>query len=479
MPRRPHHPSPLELAQVAGEHALGVAMLLAGLVVGAFLRDLGGRLPPLSDVETWLRDGSSLLAQFAHRFRGRFVPLHEYVAWNIVATAALQYAMFLHGLYDRQAVRRSRNELLRLLQSAGLALLAVTVVFFFVRPPELGRTALLIGYSLTVLLLWGLRSAARRARASRVEQLVILGGGPAALEVVSAIASSDERAQVLGVVGGPGPPPPGLASLGAWDDLASILQRETVHRVLLAEPPPPGWDPAPVVSARLEGIAVASAREFAENLTGEVHEDDPGVEFLTDATSRAYGRISRLTDVLMSVALLAVTAPLLAVAALLVLVTSGRPVLFVQERVGLGGRRFRCLKLRTMTRDAEASGPAWSPTDDPRVTPLGRVLRRFRIDELPQLVNVLRGDMAFVGPRAEQPFFVERLKAELPRYDLRHLVRPGLTGWAQVRSRYGSSNEDARRKLRFDLFYVKHRSPTLDLSILFDTVRVVLRGEGR
>lgn len=478
MPRRPHHPTPRELAQVASEHALAVAMLFAGLVVGAFLRDLGTRLPPLTDVAAWIEEGPRHLSQFAWRFRGRFVPLGEYLAWNVLAAALLQHAMFLRGLYDRQPVRRARNELLRLVQSAGLALLAVTVVFFFVRPPELGRIALVIGYALTVLALWLLRSAARSMRESRIERLLLLGGGPAAAEVRAALETSGERAEIAGVVGPPDPPA-GLRSLGGWEALEDVLRRETVHRVLLAEAPPRGWDPAPVVAARLEGIAVASAREYAENLTGEVHEDDPGVEFLTDATSRAYGRVSRLCDVVLSLALLVATLPLLGLAALLVLITSGRPLLFVQERVGLGGRRFRCLKLRTMRPDAEAQGPSWSPENDPRVTFAGRILRRFRIDELPQLVNVLRGDMAFVGPRAEQPYFVEKLKAELPRYDLRHLVRPGLTGWAQVRARYGASTEDARRKLRFDLFYVKHRSPTLDLSILFDTVRVVLRGEGR
>lgn len=472
MPRRPHHPTSSEIARVALEHALGVGMLFVGLAAGVFLRE--PYLPPWSQAFEWLSEGGPL--KTVARLRPQ---LPVYLAWNVVATAALQYAMFLHGLYDRQGVRRARNELLRLLRSAGLALLVITVVFFFARPPELGRTALLIGYALTVIALWGLRSLSRRVHAARVERLVILGGGNAALEVREALRASGEPAEIAGLIGDAEAVPEGLRRLGGWDDLESVLQRDAVHRVLLAQAPPEGWDPAPVVSARLQGIAVSSARDYAENLTGEVHEEDPGVEFLTNATSRAYGRVSRLADVVLSFALLMATLPLLALAALLVLLLDGRPVIFAQERVGLGGRRFRCLKLRTMKRDAESSGPAWSPENDPRITPLGRVLRRFRIDELPQLVNVLRGDMAFVGPRAEQPYFVEKLKAQMPRWDLRHLVRPGLTGWAQVRCPYGSTADDARRKLRFDLFYVKHRSPTLDLAILFDTVRVVLRGQGR
>jgi lipopolysaccharide/colanic/teichoic acid biosynthesis glycosyltransferase len=147
--------------------------------------------------------------------------------------------------------------------------------------------------------------------------------------------------------------------------------------------------------------------------------------------------------------------------------------------VGFGGRRYRCLKLRTMRPDAEADGPSWSSETDARIEPVGRLLRRWRIDEIPQLVNVLRGDMAFVGPRPEQPHFVARLTEILPHYSLRHLVRPGLTGWAQVRAPYGASEDDSRKKLRFDLFYIKHRSPYLDLAILFDTIRVVQQGKGR
>lgn len=473
MARRPHHPTAGEIAQVASEHALGVAMLLVGLVLGALLRE-----ERTFDPGTWLHDAWPFLRSFVLGLR-RFLPeLGRYVAWDVVATAFLQLAMFLHGLYDRQGVRRARNELLRLLRSAGVALLAVTVVFFFVRVPQLGRTAVLIGYALTVLLLWAFRSWGRRVGASRVERIVLVGGGPAAAEVVDALAKAGERAEVAGVAGARDDELPGVARLGGWNDLGAALSR-SVHRVLLAQPPPDGWDPAPLVAARLEGVAVSSARDYAENLTGEVHEDDPGPEFVTDATSRAYGRVSRMLDVVLALALLALTAPVVALSALLVRLLDGAPVLFAQERVGHGGRTFRCFKLRTMRRDAEAQGPSWSPEDDPRVTSLGRVLRRFRIDELPQLVNVLRGDMAFVGPRAEQPYFVGKLEAQLPRYRLRHLVRPGLTGWAQVRCPYGSTFDDARRKLRFDLFYVKHRSAALDLAILFDTIRVVLRGEGR
>lgn len=514
-PRRPHHLSLREIARIAGEHVLAVSLLLFGLVAGAFLRD--ERLPSLLDLPAWASPlAGRELAAFALRLQ-RFRPmLPDFVAWFVFAAASLQYSMFLHGLYDRRAVRRARNEFLRFVRSAAVAGLFISVIFFIVRPPELGRTALVIGFALTILVAWGLRTLARGALAPRPERLLLLGGGSACLEAARVAAGAGSH--VLGRLG----EPDGerlldgdvtlargqdmtrldgdvtlvrghdMARLGGWDDLGGVLDAlaseqasrapgggPAVDRLLLASAPPPGWNLEPIVSARLAGTMVASAREFAEGLTGEVLEEDPGIEFLTDATSRAYGRVSRLADVVLAACGLVLSLPVLALACLGIVATSGRPILFSQERVGFGGRTYRCWKLRTMRRDAEAAGPSWSSEQDPRIEPFGRFLRRLRIDEIPQLVNVLRGDMAFVGPRPEQPLFVARLSKRLPYYYLRHVVRPGLTGWAQVRAPYGSTEDDARRKLRFDLFYIKHRSPYLDVAILFDTVRVVLLGKGR
>jgi lipopolysaccharide/colanic/teichoic acid biosynthesis glycosyltransferase len=506
-PRRPHHLSLREIARIGAEHVLGVSLLLLGLVAGAFLRD--DRLPSLVDIPAWTSSlGAIELAAFALRLQ-RFRPmLPDFIPWFVLATAVLQYSMYLHGLYDRRAVRRARNEFFRFVRSAAVAGLFISVIFFFVRPPELGRTALVIGYALTILVAWGGRTLARGALATRPERLLLLGSGPACLDAARAAAGVGSHV-VLGRLGEPnigGRADHGsgdgdvtlvrgqdMPRLGGWEDLGRVLETlaseqasrspgsatPPVDRLLLASAPPPGWNLEPIVSARLSGAMVASAREFAEGLTGEVLEEDPGVEFLTDATSRAYGRVSRLADVVLAACGLALSLPLLFLSSLGILVTSGRPILFSQERIGFGGRPYRCWKLRTMRRDAEAGGPAWSSEQDPRIEPFGRFLRRWRIDEIPQLVNVLRGDMAFVGPRPEQPLFVARLAKRLPYYYLRHVVRPGLTGWAQVRAPYGSTEDDARKKLRFDLFYIKHRSPYLDVAILFDTVRVVLLGKGR
>jgi exopolysaccharide biosynthesis polyprenyl glycosylphosphotransferase len=187
----------------------------------------------------------------------------------------------------------------------------------------------------------------------------------------------------------------------------------------------------------------------------------------------------RIFDIVSAVVLLLLALPVLVVAILAIFAESGAPVFFTQERVGRGGRVFRCLKLRTMRVDAEKDGVArWAAAKDARVTRVGRILRKLRIDELPQLINVLNGDMSLVGPRPERPCFVDQLRQEIRFYDLRHSIKPGVTGWAQIRFPYGSSVQDAQRKLQFDLFYVKNHSLVLDVLILAETVRVVLFGEG-
>jgi exopolysaccharide biosynthesis polyprenyl glycosylphosphotransferase len=195
--------------------------------------------------------------------------------------------------------------------------------------------------------------------------------------------------------------------------------------------------------------------------------------------SRWTRAIKRTLDITMASLMMIASAPFIALTALAVWLEDGLPVLYSQERVGEHGRVFRVHKFRSMRKDAESDGqPLWARADDDRVTRVGRVIRLTRLDELPQLWNVLRGDMSFVGPRPERPFFVEQLAERIPFYQQRHAVKPGLTGWAQVKYRYGSSLEDAMEKLRYDLYYIKHLSLAFDLTIIFDTVKVILFRKG-
>ncbi len=190
------------------------------------------------------------------------------------------------------------------------------------------------------------------------------------------------------------------------------------------------------------------------------------------------GAVKRFLDISLSIGLIFFLAPLLVITAIAIRIDSPGPILYRQRRIGYGGKEFDVFKFRSMRQDAEANGPQYAAVNDPRITRVGNIIRKFRIDEIPQTINVLRGEMSFVGPRPERPEFVSELEREIPNYHCRHLVKPGITGWAQVKYEYAASVEGARNKLRYDLYYIRHFSPLLDLLIVLMTIRVVLFGLG-
>jgi exopolysaccharide biosynthesis polyprenyl glycosylphosphotransferase len=243
-----------------------------------------------------------------------------------------------------------------------------------------------------------------------------------------------------------------------------------------------GLDIRELLKCRLAGLEVIDASAFAERALKKIPVEltRPSDLVFSDGFERSswliFGR--RVVSLMAAGALFVLAAPILIVVAALIKLDSRGPIFYTQERVGLNGRSFKMLKFRTMHPDAESTGVKWAQKDDPRVTGLGKYLRRFRIDELPQIINVLRGEMGVVGPRPERPEFVAKLRTQIPYYDLRTLVPPGITGWAQIRYPYAASLDEAREKLQFDLYYVKHLSVLLDLVILFHTAKVVLFGRG-
>ncbi|TMH57046.1 MAG: TIGR03013 family PEP-CTERM/XrtA system glycosyltransferase, partial [Betaproteobacteria bacterium] len=238
-----------------------------------------------------------------------------------------------------------------------------------------------------------------------------------------------------------------------------------------------------LLECRLSGTQITDLPRFFERVHGRVPIDSLKASWLI------YGKGFRQTwlrgfmkrgfDIIVTAVLLPITLPIMIVMAFLISLDGGAPIIYRQERVGYRGQRFTLLKFRSMTKDAEKDGQAfWASINDARITTVGRFMRRTRIDELPQLINVLRGEMSFVGPRPERPPFVATLTEKIPFYAIRHSVKPGLTGWAQVRYTYGGNIEESVKKLEYDLYYVKNNSLLLDLLILLRTVRVVLLGEG-
>src|SRR6266568_2571763 len=265
-------------------------------------------------------------------------------------------------------------------------------------------------------------------------------------------------------------------------DPSAITRYARKHRateIVVATDDRRGLPVSQLLQCRVAGIHVIDYLDFVERETEAVDLNalQPGWLIFSDGFRRSLLRrvCKRSFDIVTSLALLLLTLPLLAVASLLIVLESPGPVLYRQQRVGLGGRPFVLLKLRSMRADAEKDGaPRWAQTADPRVTKVGRFIRRARIDELPQLWNVLQGDMSFVGPRPERPAFVDDFCQQIPFYAERHCVKPGITGWAQTNYPYGASLEDARNKLSYDLYYAKNHGLFLDLIILLQTIRVIL-----
>jgi len=325
-----------------------------------------------------------------------------------------------------------------------------------------------------------------------LQRVLIVGTGAEARAVEMVINQGPRRSVVVGfypvgpdddrpITGVPG----GASTFPRTADLPAIAERFKVDEVIVAVREQRGGV-LPIrglLECRARGVRVRDLSAFYERVRGEVPIESLKASWLiygdgfAQHATRSFTK--RTFDLTLSLVLLVLALPVMLLAALLIFLESGAPVFFLQERVGRGGRPFLCVKFRSMRTDAEGDGVArWATENDSRVTPFGRVLRKLRIDELPQLFNVLSGEMSLVGPRPERPAFVSGLTEQIRFYDLRHSIKPGLTGWAQIRYPYGASVEDARRKLQYDLYYVKNHSLALDVLILMETVRVVLLGEG-
>lgn len=319
-------------------------------------------------------------------------------------------------------------------------------------------------------------------------RVLVLGTGAMAHRVALSLGGSHPAVQVVGFVKAPiesDSSPTGLHILDKAGALADIAEAHRVDEVLVAITERRGGATPlrELLDCRIRGFEVNDINTHYERSLGQIRLDHLSAHWLIfgDGFNQGVGRtmVKRIFDILAGAILLIPGLPLMALAALAIKLESPGPVLYRQERIGLGGRSFLVTKLRSMRTDAEGDGrPRWASTNDTRITRVGRFIRATRIDELPQIFNVLRGEMSLVGPRPERPFFVEHLTQELPFYAVRHSVKPGLTGWAQVRCEYGSSVEEARNKLQFDLYYVKNHSLFLDILVLLETVGVVLTGKG-
>ena len=409
-----------------------------------------------------------------------------------VVTLLCLAAFYLYDLYDFVVMHDRRELILRLVQALGLAWVGLAILIYAVPQMKIGRGVSLVALPLALVLMVAWRVAAHwlLGHPSMGEKILIVGSGASAVEVAREVLERrDAGYRVVGFVDGR----PELVGrsllnprvLGTTDEMADVIRREGVNRVVVAMAERRGQFPVQqLLDLSLSGdVAIEECASFYERLTGRVSLDMLRPSWLIFSGRGRQGRLSAAvrTGAHRTVALVGalLSLPVALLTAALIKLDSRGPVLYSQERVGKNGRTFRVYKFRSMRVDAEKDGPVWASREgDARTTRVGRVIRKIRVDEIPQFWNILRGEMNFVGPRPERPHFVRQLAEEIPFYEQRHLIPPGLTGWAQIKYPYGASIEDARQKLQYDLYYIKNQSLLLDAVIMFETVKTILFGRG-
>jgi sugar transferase (PEP-CTERM system associated) len=411
----------------------------------------------------------------------------------LLASSVCLLIMYFYDLYDYIVMTNRRELMLRLVQALGIAWALLALLFYFVPPLLIGRGVSVISVPLVLglLLTWRMFIHSLTGHPEIGEKILVVGTGQTALDTAEAVwERRDAGYRIAGFISENGAKPMDKLGqsiiLGKGPDLESVIINEKIDRVVIAVRERRGAFPTEaLLKMSLAGdVSIEECTSFFERITGKVHVDMLRPSWLIFAGRRRDSPVKTIFREMMHrlLALLGLvfSLPFAILAAILIKVESRGPIFYKQERVGKSGKTFKVIKFRSMRTDAEKDGkPIWAATNDERVTRIGRVMRATRIDEIPQFWNILKGDMSFVGPRPERPHFVKQLGTEIPYYDHRHLVAPGLTGWAQIKYPYGASVADARQKLQYDLYYIKNQSLTLDLVIVFETVKTVLFGKGR
>jgi len=408
-----------------------------------------------------------------------------------LATVFCLSSFYLFDLYDFVVMHDRAELVLRLLQALGLAWVALALLFYALPQAMIGRGVSLIALpsALFLMVAWRIAIHWLLGHPDLGERILIVGSGPFAIEIArETLGRPDAGFRVVGFVDND----PELVGkslinpkvIGLTSQLASLVKSESIDRIVVAIGDRRGQFPTQeLLRLSLSGdVSIEESASFYERLTGRVLLDMIRPSWLIFSSRGRRAKINELTRVVAHRAIAFVGAilslPIAILTAILIKIDSRGPVLYKQERVGKNGRTFTLMKFRSMRVDAEKNGPVWASSEDNRMTRVGRIIRKIRVDEIPQFWNILRGEMNFVGPRPERPHFVSQLAEEIPFYEQRHLIEPGLTGWAQIKYPYGASIEDAKQKLQYDLYYIKNQNLTLDATIMFETIKTILFGRG-
>jgi len=409
-----------------------------------------------------------------------------------LATVFCLVAFYLFDLYDFIVMHDRRELVLRLLQALGLAWIALAITFYAFPGLMLGRGIFLIALpvALGLMVSWRVSIHWLLGHPDFGERILIVGSGSLAVEVAREMLDRpDAGYRIAGFVGTDaqllGKSLINPRVIGLTSELDEVVRRENIDRIVVAMGERRGQLPTnELLQLSLAGkVNIEEGASFYERVTGRVSLNMIRPSWLIFSSRGRQARIAGIARNIVHriVAMMGglISLPFAIVTAILIKVDSTGPILYKQERVGKNGQPFTLMKFRSMRTDAENAGPVWASPDDDRTTRVGKVIRKLRIDEIPQFWNIFRGEMDFVGPRPERQHFVSQLAQEIPYYEQRHLIAPGLTGWAQIKYPYGASIEDARQKLQYDLYYIKNQSLVLDAIILFETIKIILFGRGR
>jgi len=395
---------------------------------------------------------------------------------------------FFIELYDQQKNRGKKEILLRCLIAGVLSLLVLSSIYYIIPETKLwrGNLALSLLVFTTAQFFWHTTHTIFLGLPAFAKRVLILGIGQKAEHIGSMIGATNHNYVLAGYIDCPSEAlaVPAYQIVGDGESIFEIAQKQRAQKIVISLSEKRGVLPLrDIMNCKLSGIDVLDAPSFYEEVMGKLFIEDtrPSWFIFSDgfritALKKVY---KRFFDIMCSLIGLTIASPLMLIAGILIKVNSSGPVFFRQVRVGEREKDFVLYKFRTMRQDAEqGTGAVWAKENDTRVTGVGNILRKTRFDEIPQLFNVLKGDMSLIGPRPERPEFVDKLKEIIPYYSERHFVKPGITGWAQVKYQYGASVEDAVEKLRYDLYYIKNLSFFLDMLIVLETVKVVLFGRG-
>jgi len=436
--------------------------------------------------ETLLVGGSFLLATWYLIGPDTYIALiYENGLWKITGVTVVTLLLsYYFDLYEPQRISGRWEIYFRLLIVLSVLSFFLAALVYFFPDLDIGPNVLVVGVTVLAiaLVIWRWAYEWVIGLSMFRERVYVLGSGERARNVAETLRT--RRDAGMDVVSG--------ESDGSFKELrerfAAALRnfrdpKSRIDRIIVALEERRGSMPLrELLDLRLSGVLIEDSISLIERLYGKLPLEglNPSTLIFSDGFNVKASQqiVRRLVSITVSFVALLICLPFLPFIILAVRLSSPGPIFFRQTRVGLRGHPFTVYKFRTMRQDAEAAGAVWATKDDPRVTAMGRFLRKTRLDEIPQLWNVLRGEMAFVGPRPERPEFVQWLSSEIPFYELRHIIRPGITGWAQVRFRYGASLEETKQKLEYDLYYVKHLSLGLDLLIMFETIKTIILRRG-